>query len=199
MTVAPPPSPAAAPPPPGFRDLLTPELIGWRVAGRGGFRWMPPGVLESFGGPGLFWYANETFDDFILDVSWRALHPDDNSGVFLRSPPLHDTPAPAIAQGYEVQIDDRGFDPQTRCTGSALHLTGAVYRLAPAVAGLSHPVGEWNRFVITACARTITVMLNGAPAARLENADRARSGHVALQCHHEGSAVQFRHVAIKPL
>ena len=182
-----------------FRELLAPELTGWRMVGRGGFHWTPPGVLESHGGPGLFWYVNEVFDDFILDVGWRTTRPDDNSGVFLRCPPLRDSLNPAIEQGYEVQIDDRGFDPATRRCGSALHLTGAVYRLAPAVPGLSQPVGEWNRFVITARAQSIDVMLNGSAAAHLEGGLRARSGHLALQCHHEGSAVQFRHVAIKPL
>jgi hypothetical protein len=186
-------------PAPDFRDLLTPELIGWRMAGRGGFRWVPPGVLESQGGPGLFWYANETFDDFVLDVVWRATRPDDNSGIFLRCPPLHDGLEAAVAQGYEVQIDDRGFDPETGRSGSPLHLTGAIYRLAPAVAGLSAPPGAWNRFVITARGRRLDVVLNGEAAAHLEGGDRAPSGHLALQCHHDGAAVQFRHVAIKPL
>ncbi|HKG01031.1 MAG TPA: DUF1080 domain-containing protein, partial [Xanthobacteraceae bacterium] len=116
----------------------------------------------------------------------------------LRSPPLFDDDGPAVEKGYEVQIDDRGFDPESQAIGSALHRTGAIYKLAPAVALLSAPVGAWNRFRIAARGRLITVELNGSEASRLEHGSRALSGHVALQAHHEGSAVQFRDLRIAP-
>jgi hypothetical protein len=113
--------------------LLTSDPAGWRMAGPGGFRRIPDGLVESYGGPGLFWYAHEMFEDFVLSVAWRITHPDDNSGVFLRFPPLSESPQPAIERGYEVQIDDRGLDPKRNVFGSAFHLTGAIYQLAPAV------------------------------------------------------------------
>jgi len=182
-----------------FRDLLTTDLAGWRTAGHGGFRWVAPGILESHGGPGLLWYADEIFDDFTLHVTWPTTTATDNSGVFLRSPALDDTPAPAIAHGYEVQIDDRGFDPQTGSYDSPLHITGAIYRLAPGAKGLSHPTGDWNEFVIMARGPWIRVVLNGSPAAQLDAGTRNRTGHLALQCHHEGAAVQFKRVAISRL
>jgi hypothetical protein len=180
-------------------SLLQPDLAGWRMAGPGGFRWAGPGLLESWGGSGLFWYAAEVYADFVLAVDWRLAHADDNSGVFLRCPPLGDSPEPAIRDGYEVQIDDRGCDPADGCTGSAPHLTGAIYRLAPARALLSRPIGAWNRFIVTARGDEIAVTLNGAEVSRLTGGTRNRSGHIGLQNHHEGSAVQFRDLRLRPL
>jgi hypothetical protein len=67
---------------------------GW--PGRGGFRWTAAGAIESYGGPGLLWYAAETFDDFVLEAIWRISREDDNSGIFLRSPELGDDLASAV-------------------------------------------------------------------------------------------------------
>jgi hypothetical protein len=172
---------------------------GWRMAGSGGFHRFPGGTVESYGGPGLLWYAEAAFEDFILSVEWRTKRPEDNSGVFLRAPALNDNLKPAIDRGYEVQIDDRGFDPAANALGSPLHLTGAIYGLAPAVRRRSRPVGEWNYFEITARGTTIAVQLNGEEVSLLENPSREPRGHIGLQNHHEGSAVQFRKLRVLPL
>lgn len=181
-----------------YRDLLE-DASGWRMAGAGGFRAVSRGIVESCGGPGLFWYARETFEDFLLAVEWRLSAREDNSGVFLRCPPLRDDPGPAIAHGYEVQIDDRGFDPARQVAGSALHLTGAIYGLAPATRPLSRETGLWNAFEISAIGPSIAVKLNGQEAAKLEHGTRSPRGHVALQSHHQGSVVRFRNLRVLPL
>jgi hypothetical protein len=188
----------------GFAPLFTGTLDGWRQAGRGTFR-VVDGAIETDGGPGLLWYAREAFADFVLEVEWRVRTPDDNSGVFVRVPPLgggdpeHDW-RPAVTDGYEIQIDERGYDPERQATASPLHATGAVYRLAPAAAGLSRPVGDWNEFRIEARGHAVTVRLNGRLASRLDG-DRGRrlEGHVALQAHHAGSRAQFRAVRVMRL
>jgi Domain of Unknown Function (DUF1080) len=179
--------------------LLKFDEAGWRMAGLGGFRALPDGAVESYGGPGLFWYLDEVFQDFALSVEWRLSRPEDNSGVFVRFPPLTDSPQPAIERGYEVQIDDRGFDPKSRVLDSALHLTGAIYELAPAVRRCSRPVGDWNLFEIIARGPTLAVKLNGEEVSFLENASREPHGHIGLQNHHDGSAVQFRGLRIRSL
>lgn len=181
-----------------MRDLLQ-DLDNWRMAGPGGFRRLADGSVESHGGSGLFWYTAAAFDDFRLSVEWRILHETDNSGVFIRIPPLTNSPAPAIERGYEVQIDERGINPAARREDDPLHLTGAVYRLAPALQRASHGVGEWNRFEIVARDFDIAVMLNGIGVSKFTGALRRRGGHVALQNHHEGSAVQFRRLEIEEL
>lgn len=179
-------------------DLLS-NLHDWRMAGPGGFRRLDDGSIESHGGGGLFWYAAAAYDDFRLSVEWRILHDTDNSGVFLRIPPLGNSPAPAIERGYEIQIDERGINPAAGKQDDPLHLTGAVYRLAPARQRASRRVGEWNRFEIVAKDFDIAVALNGVAVSRLTHALRRRGGHVALQNHHEGSAVQFRRLEIVEL
>jgi hypothetical protein len=175
------------------------DLAGWRIAGSGGFRAVAEGVIESHGGPGLFWYANQAYDDFVLTVEWRLASRDANSGVFVRCPPLVDSVRPAIERGYEVQIDDRGFNPSNLTCGSALHTSGAIYQLAPAMGRYSRSIGEWNQFEICAQGSAINVTLNGARVSRLQHGTRERRGHIALQCHHEGSTVQFRGLQVGPL
>ncbi len=181
-----------------YKSLLTPELTGWRMAGAGGFRPSGDGV-ESYGGPGLLWYGEQEFEDFVLRVRWRLTNGHDNSGVFVRIPPLDGDVQPAIREGYEVQIDDRGLDPDTDRLDSPLHLTGAVYGLAPAVANASGPVGTWNDFEIAAQGPTIAVTLNDVPVAQLERGRRRPRGHIGLQAHHDGSVVQFQLVEIRVL
>jgi hypothetical protein len=184
---------------PLFQRPLKFDLAVWRMAGAGGFCMQPDGAIESYGGSGILWYPHEVFQDFALSVEWRITRSEDNSGVFLRFPPLADSPQPAIEQGYEVQIDDRGFDPDRQLLGSPLHLTGAIYRLAPALRRPSRGVGEWNLFEITAREATIAVILNREEVSRLEDASRAPRGHIGFQNHHDGSTVQFRNLRVAQL
>ena len=53
--------------------LLKFDEPGWRMAGPGGFRMLPDGTVESYGGPGLFWYCNDVFQDFAAKRIRRAL------------------------------------------------------------------------------------------------------------------------------
>lgn len=186
-----------------FRPLLTPGLDGWQMAGAGHFSWRDSGdgdpVLESAGGPGLLWYGTEVFGDAAVRIDWRTQDITDNSGVFLRCPPLGHDPSPAYEAAYEVQIDDRGVDNEGGRMDSPLHLTGAVYRLAPALAGTANPPGRWNRFDILARGGDLTVWLNGRQVSRLTGGERRTEGHLAIQNHHQGSRVQFRSIGVMPL
>lgn len=102
--------------------------------------------------------------------------------VFLRCPRLTDNPEPAIERGYEVQIDDRGLDPEKHRFGSALHLTGAIYKLAPGnppclktVQPVELVRGDRKR------GWPLRFALNGLAMSRLESASQNRSGYVGLQ------------------
>ena len=187
----------------GTLSLLTASLDGWQMAGSGRFSVVGSNTVESEGGIGLLWYAKEEFSDFLLTVQWRSINLFDNSGVFLRFPVLgNQNPAEdwklAVDQGYEVQIDDRGFDPNTNATGSPLHTTGAVYQLAPATKLASKPLGEWNTFEIEAIGPGIRVRLNGELVSHLtNNQGRPLKGHIGLQNHHPGSRVHFRNLFVK--
>jgi hypothetical protein len=186
-----------------FTPLFRSTLIDWQMAGNGRFNIIDGGVLESEGGPGLLWYTRATFADFVLLIDWRLSSLEDNSGVYLRFPPLgRNTPERdwqvADRQGYEVQIDDRGYDPETKSFNSPLHLTGAIYRRAPALKHASRPVGEWNTFVVEARGRQLSVTLNGELVSDfVVNDGQSLRGHIGLQTHHPRSRVQFRNVRIR--
>lgn len=194
---------------PSFEPDFTPlfdgtSMNGWQMAGSGRFN-LVGHALESEGGIGLLWYTPATFGDFVLRCEWRATNPDDNSGVFIRFPALGSSdPANdwrlAVDQGYEIQIDDRGYNPDTNTTGDALHQTGAVYRLAASSRVTSRPLGQWNSYEITARAATMTVVLNGETVTTYTgDGSRPATGHVGIQNHHQGSRVAFRNIRIKPL
>lgn len=181
-----------------YKSLLTPDLTGWRMTGAGGFTAKEDWV-ESFGGPGILWYTREEFDDFVLRLRWRLSDGQDNSGVFIRMPPLPLDIQRVLEEGYEIQIDDRGFDPVAETLDSPMHRTGAVYGLAPAMANASGPVGTWNDFEIAAQGPLIEVTLNDVPVARVAHGRRRVRGYIGLQAHHEGSRVQFQLCEIRRL
>jgi len=178
-----------------FETLVFDAPADWVQAGSGRFTPVAPGVLETHGGPGMLWYTCARFADFELEVEWRCRDREDNSGVFLRFPDEElRKERPDFLKGLEVQIDERGVDPEAGRMDSPLHRTGALYRLAPASKRASHPVGEWNRFRIEARGRAVRVWLNGVEVCALDElpADHPREGRIGLQNHHAGSRVQFR-------
>ncbi len=62
--------------------------------------------------------------------------------------------------------------------------------------GLERPLGEWNRMVVEARGRTITVWVNGTLVNRGTKATADR-GRIAIQA--EGAAVEIRRVELTPL
>lgn len=169
------------------------------MAGHGEFLSIAHETIETHGGPGLLWYADQVYENFVLRIRWRVHARQDNSGVFIRCPPLEQDIRPAIERGYEIQIDERGFDPESNAEGSALHMTGAIYGVAPVATRSSRPVREWNDFEVFVRGGLIEVTLNGVTATAIRNASREPRGHIALQAHDENSRVQFRDLRVRRL
>jgi hypothetical protein len=191
---------------PGFTALGTGGLAGWQMAGFDGFIELGANIIETVDGIGLLWFTRQEFTNFVLRLEWRASFPDDNSGVFIRFPALGTSdPANdwkiAVNQGYEIQIDDTGKNPDVNPNtfNDPLHLTGSVYTLAPATRLASLPLGQWKSYEITAQGNRITVILNGQQVSQLNDASRSQKGFIGLQNHHFGSRVQFRNLRIKAL
>jgi hypothetical protein len=201
-------------PNPTFKSLFTGSRRGWQMAGGGDFLTIFGSILEAQpNGLGLLWFTREVFKNFVLKVDWLSFHPTttvpggraDNSGVLLRFPPLNASdPANdwklASDKGYEIQIDDMGFNPDTGLNFSPLHQTGAVYALQASTSLASKPAGQWNTFEIEATSTTIKVVLNGVLVTTYAipaNTSRLAEGHIGLQ-DHTGN-VQFRNVMIRTL
>jgi choline dehydrogenase-like flavoprotein len=201
---------------PAFKSLFAGSRQGWQMAGGGDFLNLFGSILEARpNGLGLLWYTREVFRNFVLRVDWLSFNPTttiplpkgraDNSGVLLRFPALNaGNPSKdwilASDQGYEIQIDDMGFNVDTNQNFSPLHQTGAVYGLAPSSTLASKPAGQWNTFEIEATDAFIKVTLNGQPVssyAITAGDGRRHEGHIGLQCH--TGNVQFRNVMIRSL
>jgi hypothetical protein len=185
------------------------------MAGGGDFLTLFGSILEARpSGPlGLLWYTREVFRNFVLKVDWLSFNPTtndpngraDNSGVLFRFPALNASnpsmdSGPASDKGYEIQIDDMGYNPDTKQNFEPAHQTGAVYALAPSSKIASKPAGQWNTFEIEATTAAIRVTLNGelvTDYAIPADSTRGRAGHIGLQCH--TGNVQFRNVMIRAL
>jgi len=186
---------------PGFTPLGSGGLNGWQMAGSGGFIELGGNIVEAFGGIGLLWFTREQFDDFVLRADFRLSSPTDNSGIFIRFPALGSSDPnndwkPPVTQGYEIQIDNTGFNPDTNTFNDPLHQSGAIYTLAPSTAAMP-AVGQWHTFEIEAVGNKITVRLDGQQVSQLTNASRSPKGYIGLQNHHFGSKVQFTRLRIK--
>ena len=175
---------------------------GWQMAGGGDFLTIFGSILEAQpNGLGLLWYTRQVFRNFVLKLDWLSFNPTtnvpggraDNSGVLIRFPPLNASDPGndwklASDKGYEIQIDDMGFNVDTGQNFSPLHQTGAVYGLTPSSAIASKPAGQWNTFEIEATDAAISVTLNGQLVSTYliqANDGRRREGHIGLQCHRQ--------------
>ncbi len=204
------------PPSPAFKPLFTGSRQGWQMSGGGDFLTLFGTILEARpNGLGLLWYTREVFRNFVLKVDWLSFNPittspavppsTDNSGVLIRFPALNASdPANdwklASDRGYEIQIDDMGYNPATQQLFDPLHQTGAVYALAPSSTVASKPAGQWNTFEIQATRTAIKVTLNGQVVANYSipaNTSRLPEGHIGLQCH--TGNVQFQNIQIRTL
>jgi choline dehydrogenase-like flavoprotein len=203
-----------APTNPAFKPLFTGSRQGWQMAGGGDFLTIFGSILEARpNGLGLLWYTREVFRNFVLKVDWLSFNPTtsvpggraDNSGILLRFPSLNASdPANdwkrASDRGYEIQIDDMGFNVDTGQNFSPLHQTGAVYALAPSSTIASKPAGQWNTFEIEATSTFIKVTLNGQLVTNYSipaSSGRGREGHIGLQCH--TGNVQFQNIMVRSL
>jgi hypothetical protein len=169
---------------------------GWNHYGPGYFDLNPQtGVLTSHGGMGLFWYAVQEYEDFVLDLEFKCADEYTNSGVFLRVPGVPVSNA-YIFHSFEIQIHD---------AGEGIHRTGAAYDAEAPTVLASNPPGEWNRYRITFEGNHITVELNGQTVLDWEAeprgkvADFAPRGYIGLQNHDDRSPVYFRNIFVREL
>jgi len=221
--------------PRGFRALFNGEdFTGWKIPEGDNGHWkIIDGVIDydaesQAKGDKSLWHT-EDFKDFVLRVDWRIKEtpytnpripyilpdgthardikgqelklalPDSDSGVFLRGDGKNQVNIWCwpIGSGefYGYRMDNT-MPPEVRAGVTPRHQA-------------DKPVGQWNRFEITARGDRVTVVLNGIKV--IDNAQLpgiAASGPIALQ-HHGGkrdgqwdsppSLLQFKNIFIKEL
>jgi len=112
----------------------------------------------------------------------------------------------AASHGYEIQIDDSGYNPDTNMSGDPAHETGSIYAIQAPSQLESNPIGEWNTYRIRAQADKLNVdklnvWLNEKPVITEFVVDNIRQGkgHIGLQNHRGvtgASLVEFRNISI---
>lgn len=139
------------------------SLAGWKVTGCEAK--VQDGAILLAAGNGLV-HTERQFDDFVLELDWKALHPEMwDSGIFFRCelPPPQGRPWP---KDYQVNLR-KGME------GNVQNLSGASSE------GLAKP-GEWNHFKLTVVGKTAALEINGQPAWKAEGLARP-TGYLALQ------------------
>lgn len=194
----------------GYRELFDgKDLRGWKHVGPGGFS-VEHGLLRSYGGMGLLYWADEPFADCEIKVVYRMTHENDNSGVFIRIPTEPTEPWMPVNKGYEVQIDNHpelgGEDDY--------HVTGTLYSLTKPLAKPGKSGPDWNTMLIRLEGPHTQVFVNDVkvtdytegqpvPPKKLsfepDRGLRPDKGWIGLQNHSDKDIVEFKSVSVLSL
>jgi hypothetical protein len=165
----------AGEPPSGDSLFNGRDLSGW-VRVNGGTFVATNGVLRLDGGRG--WLRTEReFTDFVLEVEWRGLETNYNSGIFIRAPLEGD---PWATNVWQVNLKQSGIGELLEGSKKVVTATAKP-----------RPAGEWIKFRIEVRGHKVSLEVDGQPAWTFEEFT-PRKGYLGLQA--EGKAVEFRNL-----
>jgi len=178
---------------PGWVTLIDGDkgLENWNPIGDANWR-AEGGVIMADKGKGGFLVSKNAYRDFAIYAEFWA-ETDTNSGIFIRA---SDPSKIGADSSYEVNIWDIRPDPK--------YGTGAIVDFAAVPVPLIHKAGgKWNTYEIEAKGADVTVKLNGAVTAKMQNSKYA-SGPFALQYGPgvqgvTGGPIKWRKVQIRSL
>lgn len=156
------------------------NLTGWTPL-HGGKFFVTNGVIRVEGGKG--WLRTEQmFTNFILEVEWRGLETNYNSGIYVRAP----------LDGNPWATNVWQINTKQNAVGELLEGSN---KIVPVNAS-ALPVGQWVKFRIEARGRELVLDVNGQRAWKFSEFPPA-SGFIGLQA--EGKTFEFRNLAVAPL
>lgn len=166
------------------------------------------GLIVSTGKPTGIMRTDRMYENFILELEWRHVHPKGNAGLFIWSEPMT-APGTPFAKSIEVQVlDPEAGNPEGIATGHgdifAIH--GARMtpdrphprgweRCLPSEHRVK-PAGKWNHYRIEAQDGRVTLAVNGKVVSGATNSS-LRKGYLCLES--EGSECHFRNLRIQEL
>lgn len=154
------------------------NLAGW-LPMHGGKFYVTNGVIRAEGGKGWLRTA-ESFTNFVLEVEWRGLETNFNSGIFVRAP----------LEGNPWATNVWQINTKQSAIGELLEGSKKIVPVqTPAI-----PAGEWIKFRIEARNRDLTLDVNGQRAWKFLEFTPA-SGFIGLQA--EGKTVEFRNLLVQ--
>jgi hypothetical protein len=157
------------------------DLAGWAPVNDVTFV-VTNGNLRLVKGMGWLRTTNE-YSDFVLEVEWRALEPQYDSGFFVRAG-LEGKPWPK--DGWQVNL-----------ASSALGALVKGYKTVVPAETPRMPVNEWVKFRITVQGRTITLDVNGERAWEYKELDGPSKGYIGIQA--ENKSFDFRNLQVRAL
>ncbi len=172
------------------------NLDGWVIENNGAFS-VKDGCI--FVNQGVGWLRSaETYGDFVLDMDFRFLEKEANSGIFVRTGPTSkqdDNGWPD--NGYQVQCKDTITEDKALATMIPYGAPPFEHESdRAALARAYRPTGEWNHYRITCKGEILEVVLNGALITTCTSIKNL-SGHIGIQAEH--GLLEFRDITVRVL
>ncbi len=183
---------------PQYVDLFDgSSLDKWVIENNGQFS-VRNGLLHINKGSGWL-RSKEVYGDFVLEMTFRFLEKEANSGIFVRTGPTSKSDKKGYPDnGYQIQCKDI-------ITGDKPRLATMIPYGAPpfehesdldALTKAYRPTGEWHQYEITCKGEELSVKLNGVlitTATSIKNL----TGHIGIQG--EFGLLDFRSIRIRVL
>jgi hypothetical protein len=132
---------------------------------------------------GMGWLRTEKeYQDFVLELEWRALEPQYDSGIFLRAG-LEGKPWPK--DGWQLNLRYDGIGGLVR--GYRPVVPSETPRMA---------VNKWVKFRIEVRGKKVKLTVDGEEAWETDKVDATR-GYLGIQA--EDKAFEFRNLRVQPL
>lgn len=154
------------------------DLTGWTQQSEGNFT-VTNGVLHVSGGNGWL-RTDKSYGDFVLEVEWRGMETNFNSGIYVRAP-LEGTPWPTNV--WQVNLKQSAVGE---------FLAGSKKVVLSKVPPM--PVGEWVKYRIEARGSKLALTINGEHAWD-SNELEPSSGYIGIQA--EGKTVEIRNIRLQ--
>jgi len=163
------------------------------------------GMIVTTGFPTGVLRSDKQYENFIIELDWRHMKKDGNSGLFLYGDPMT-APGTPFTRGIEVQIlTDRNTDSYTS-HGDVFAIHGATMkpdrphpkgwmRCLPSE-NRCKPTGEWNHYRVECNNGTLKLAVNGKEVSGATEI-KPRKGYICLES--EGSECHFKNIKIKEL
>ena len=175
------------------------DLSGWvNVNGAPGTWTVRDGMIVCSGIPTGVLRTTEHYENFILELEWRHLHPGGNAGLFVYSDALPVRGQP-FTRAVECQVMDGNHGDVFAIQGATMtpdrpHPQGWM-RCLPSEER-ARPTGQWNHYRVESREGRLTLAVNGKVVSG-GSQSVPRKGYIMLES--EGSEVHFRNIRMKTL
>ncbi len=182
------------------------DLTGWvNVNCAPGTFTARDGMIVSTGVPTGVLRSEQQYENFILELEWKHLHPQGNAGLFVWSDAVT-APGVPFCRAIEVQILDGLNTENYTSHGDVFAIHGATMEPdRPHPAGWARclpserrakAAGEWNHYRVECCDGVLKLAVNGKVVSGGSRCS-PRKGYLCLES--EGSECHFRNLRIQEL